>query len=185
MSAALSYVSLLFDKYNDPVVFAAFGGVFVASYYLTSWAFIAHAKAKRGFWKKNGPADIITTFVWLTFTFLLIVSSIDLLLKNELSLWMLGIYYALFLFLFAFIYNLLAWHAPNSIEQLGSGWTAELQCLILSVSMMTGSGHSTVRPNGARADAVAAIQSLVGVAFVAVFIAKAASAVSTIPPAHG
>jgi hypothetical protein len=181
MSAAISYVSLFFDKYNDPAVFAALGWIFVASYYVTSWGFIAHEKAKKGIWKKNGFFDRATTFIWFGFTVALIISSIDLIVKNEMSLTMLAIYYVLFLFLFAFIYNLIAWHSPGSVEKLGLGWTTEIQCLILSVSMMTGSGHTTVQPKNAVSDSIASVQSLIGLAFVAVFIAKAVSVVSAAP----
>ena len=179
MSAILDSMQAIFERHNDPVIFAYVGWVFVSSYYLATWGFLSHAGATSGIWKKNGFVDVATSIIWSSFTVLLIGSSIDLLIRNKLSLLLLANYYILFLFLFAFIYNLLDWHFAGSVRNRKSGWLGEIQCLIMSVTMMTGSGHTTATPKGLRIESVAAIQSLLGLAFVAVFIAKAVSAVSS------
>ena len=168
-------------RLNDPDVFAWVGGIFVISYYATSLGFISREGVAnyQGFWSKNGFFDRATSFIWTLFAIGLIGSSVDLLLRNQLSLSLLAIYYVLFLFFFAFIYNLVAWHYPGSISNLKPGWDGEIQCLVMSVSMMTGSGHSVALPASTKTDIIAAVQSLLGLIFVAVFIAKAVSAVSS------
>jgi hypothetical protein len=155
------------------------------SYYLATWQFLAQKVATSGIWKKHGFFDVTTSIFWSFSTVVLIVISIDLLIRNQLSLLLLANYYILFLFSFAFIYSLLDWHFAGSVENRQSDtWSGEIQSLIMSVTMMTGSGHTTVTPKGLRAESVAAIQSLLGLAFVAVFIAKAVSAVSAVLPSE-
>jgi hypothetical protein len=182
MSATLDSMRAILG-YNDPVVFAYVGWMFVVSYYLVTLGFLTYGGATSGFWKRNGCFDVITSIIWSGFTVMLIISSIDLLIKNQLPLLFLAKYYVLFLFLFAFIYSVLEWHSSGSVENRHrDSWSGEIQSLIMSVTMMTGSGHSTATPKGLRAESVAAIQSLLGLVFVAVFIAKAVSAVSADPP---
>ena len=181
MSAIRDSMLAIFERHNDPVTFAYAGWLFVLSYYLATWGFLRHAGAASGIWKPNGFFDVATSILWSSFTVALIISSIDLLVRNQLSLLLLANYYILFLFFFAFIYSLLDWHF-GSVENRRSGtWYGEIQSLIMSVTMMTGSGYTTATPKGLRAQSVAAIQSLLGLAFVAVFIAKAVSAVSPVP----
>ena len=183
MSAILDRMLAIFKSPNYPAYLVYVGWMVVLSYYLATWGFLAHKDATSGIWEKNGYFDVATSIFWSFLTVALIVASIDLLIRNQLSLLLLANYYILFLFSFAFIYSLLEWHFPGSVKNRESEtWRGEIQSLIMSVTMMTGSGHTTATPAGLRAESVAAIQSLLGLAFVAVFIAKAVSAVSAATP---
>jgi len=106
------------------------------------------------------------------------VSLVDLLVRNELALRQLLCYYGLFLFLFAFIYNMLARHFPGMIEGLRHGWTGELQCFSLSVQVVTTGDYTSARPAKPLAEFIASVQLLRGVVLVAVFIAKAVGALA-------
>jgi hypothetical protein len=164
------------QAFNDPNTIIIIGLAYVASYYIVS-ALFHRAKSQvpgyNGAFRKNGPVDIITSFLWCIGAIGLIVSLIDLVTRNEIGLRNLLIYYALFLFAFAFLYNLLEWHSPGNLSGLKPGWSGELQCFILSIQVMASGNFTSVQPRGSLSDLLAALQLLLGIFFVAVFIAKA------------
>ncbi len=160
---------------NDPGRVVQVGFWYVASYYVVS-GFFYHYATKPGYagvWRKNGAVDVVTSVLWCFAAIGLILSLLDLLIRNELPLGYLLVYYALFLFLFAFVYNLLEWHLPGTIDGLKDGWTGELQCMTMSIQVMTTADYTTAKPARALAEFLAGLQSLLGIVFVAVFIAKA------------
>lgn len=164
------------QAFNNPNTIIIIGLAYVASYYIVSALFYrtqSQAPGYNGAWRKNGPVDIITSFLWCLGAIGLIVSLIDLVTRNEIGLRNLLIYYTLFLFAFAFLYNLLEWHSPGNLRGLKPGWGGELQCFILSVQVMASGSFTSVQPSGVLADLLAAVQLLLGLFFVAVFIAKA------------
>lgn len=73
------------------------------------------------------------------------------------------------------MYNILEWHWPGFIVGLSNGWIGELQCLTLSISAMTGGLTTSARAGNAFAEALTAVQSLIGLLMIVVFIAKAVS----------
>ena len=160
---------------NDPAVIVYVGWGYVVSYYLASWGFHYHSSDANhtGIWKKNGFADVVTSTIWSIVAIILILSLIDLLIRNELSLGFLLHYYVLFLLLFAHVYNIVEWHAPGSIGDMQAGWPGELQCVIMSIEIMTSAPYTSARPVTLVPESIAALQALLGLAFVAIFIAKA------------
>ena len=165
----------IISRLNDPIFIIDIGWGYVVSYYLASWGFHHHSADLNytGIWKKNGFADVVTSTIWLIVAIILILSLIDLLIRNQLSLSFLLQYYALFLLLFGHMYNILEWHAPGSIAEMQNGWPGELQCAIMSIEIMTSAPYTSARPAGLVTESIAALQSLLGLAFVAIFIAKA------------
>lgn len=165
---------------NDPVKIIYIGFVYVASYYVVSAVF-HHYSVKPGYsgiWRKNGIIDVITSVIWCIAAIGLITSLLDLLIRNELTVVYLLLYYALFLFLFAFLYNILNWHFVGTIDGLQAGWKGELQCVVMSIQVMTTGDYTSAKPAKLVAEVFACLQSLLGVLFVAVFIAKAVALLS-------
>jgi hypothetical protein len=111
--------------------------------------------------------------LWCFGALALIASLIDLVVRNELSVSFLLQYYALFLLFFAFVYNLIGWHLPGAIEGLRAGWAGELQCLIMSVQVMTTGDYTSAKPAKPISEVISAVQCLLGILFIAVFVAKA------------
>lgn len=163
------------QSWNDPKWVIYIVLAYVASYYVVSgfFHFYASKAGYAGFWHKNGPVDVLTSGLWCPMAIVLILSLLDLLIRNELSLGYLLIYYGLLILLFAFVYNIIEWHFPGTIDGLKDGWTGELQCLMMSVQVITTASYTSAKPAGRPAELVAVLQSLLGVALVAIFIAKA------------
>lgn len=166
---------------NDPKSIVLIGAAYGIGYYIVSWLFHRHSHDSTygGWWRKNSAADAITSFLWIVVAVVLILSLLDLLSRNELPLQYLLAYYVLWLFLFAFIYNILEWHYPGMVSGLSEGWSGELQCLVMSVSAMTAGPYTSARPAKPLAEAIAAFQSLLGLLIVVVFIAKAVALLAT------
>lgn len=171
----LSVIRRFASILGDPELMLLVGGIYVISYYFVSAIFLSKASdgSYRGAWRKNGPIDIATSLLWCFTALAMIVSLLGLLATNQLSLPHLLGYYALFIFLFAFVYNLLEWHFPGSIKDLTTGWSGELQSVLLSIQVMTSTDLTSARPKKSLVQVFAAIEALLGVLFVAVFIAKA------------
>jgi hypothetical protein len=166
---------------NDPNDIIPMGFFYVLSYYVVT-AFTTFKRARPGYngpWRKGGPGDIGTSIVWCLAACVLIMSLLDLLSRNELSLKQLLLYYVLFLFLFAFVYNILEWHFPGTIDGLLPGWPGELQCLSMSIQTMTTGDYTSAKPAKPIAETLSSVQLLLGVLMVAVFIAKAVAATTS------
>ena len=114
------------DNLNDPYRIVQIGVLYIASYYVVSAFFHAYTKKDNyaGFWSKNGVADKVSSVLWCITAVVLILSLLDLVTRNELSLGYLLLYYVLFLFLFAFLYNILEWHFRGTVAHLNPGWLA-------------------------------------------------------------
>jgi len=158
---------------NNPSGAIPIGFAFVCSYYMVSAFFHNHdpKPTYKGVWRKGGFGDIATSMLWCSGALFLMASLVDLLVRNELSLGQLVSYYCLFLFLFAFIYNMLNRHFPGMIEGLKNGWIVELQCFSMSVQVMTTGDLTSAKP-AKPAEFIASLQLLLGLLFVAVFVAK-------------
>jgi hypothetical protein len=76
--------------------------------------------------------------------------------------------------LFAFLYGILEWHWPGKLQGLSvNPLEGELQYLLLSVSAQTTGGFSRVKPSHCITEVIAAVQTLLGIAFLAVWVATA------------
>lgn len=83
-------------------------------------------------------------------------------------------FYFYFVFLFAFLYCAINWEWPTSFGKTAKDdWAAELGYLVVSIQSQTTLGYTRMRPNNKRTELVSAFQSLIGVGFVAVIVAKA------------
>ena len=170
-------LDLTISKLDDPLVVGVVGWTFVASYYVASWGFISHNKAGyQGPWRKNGWIDRVTSIMWAGVAVFLIMSLVVFLVGHQISLPGLLNFYFLFLFTFAFVYNILEWHFPGSLNNMQPGWPGEIQCLLISLAAMTTASYPSAAPKSLLAECISGIQTLLGVAFVAIFIAKAVSA---------
>jgi Mn2+/Fe2+ NRAMP family transporter len=164
---------------NDPTVVVYVVWAFIVSYYLASWGFLSHEEANyRGAWRKSGIIDIASSVIWLVVTIFLILSLIDLLIRNRVSLGLILHFYVFFLFLFAFVYNILEWHDSGQISPYSGGWAGELRCLVMSIEIMTSSPYTSTKPAKLLAESIAAIQSLLGIAFVTIFIVLAVTLIA-------
>lgn len=160
---------------NNPTTIVLAGLFVVCGYYLISWFFHYYSGVAgySGPWRKNSWIDITSSVIFTAATIATIVSLIDLACRNELTLEFLLIYYVLLIFLFAFIYNIIEWHRPGAVVGLLPGWAGELQSVILSVQIMTSADYTSAKPARLGTELLASIQSLLGILFIAVFIAKA------------
>jgi hypothetical protein len=169
----------VFQALNDPKRVTIIVWCVIVSYYIASYIFI-HKNSKpdyKGWWRKNGSVDRGTSVLWSVTTVFLILSLFDLVNRNELPLRYLIHYFFLFILLFAFIYNICHWHWDGTLENAGSGWAAEVNCVIMSIGAMTTSGFMSTRPKSVLAELIASAESLLGLFFIAVFVAKAVSLV--------
>ncbi len=152
--------------------------LFVVAYYWLSTKFWKHAgeTTDAGVWKQNGALDIVTSVLLLLPAVVLVLSVIDLAASAQMSVTYLLCYYGLLILFFSFGFSLLEWHKNGAIEKAGKGWECELRCLLVSVQSMTGLGYTTARPQSVMAEVVAAAESLLGIFFIAIFVAKAVAA---------
>lgn len=156
---------------NDPSSIVLIGFVFVGSYYVVS-IFFHYYESKKGYagiWRKNGPLDVVSSVIWCLSALFLILSLVDLLTRNVLSLGYLLIYYVLFIFLFAFVYNILDWHFHGSFHGLNGGWPGELQCVTMSLQAMTTGGYTSAKPARPLTEFLASVQTLLGI-FLLLFV---------------
>jgi hypothetical protein len=171
----ISFFVTFLQSLKDPRVVVCLGVVYIAVYYFMAERFHRYAKFKKysGVWKKWGVLDIVSSVVWIFSALGLIASLLDLLIRNNISLLYVFLYYILFIFLFAFIYSLLDWHFEGMIESLEDGLIGEIQCVTMSIQVMTGGYHTSAKPADWRVEAIAGVQAILGVMFVAIFVAKA------------
>lgn len=149
---------------------------FVAGYYVLTFFFIRAADTTKSVWRKNGFLDISTSILWCSLTVWLLRSLFQLASTNNLPLTQLIQYYFLLIFLFAFIYGLIEWHWPGMLTGVGSGWEAELRCLLISIQTITTLGYTTSKPARGVTEFIASVEGLLGIFFLAVFVAKAVNA---------
>jgi hypothetical protein len=168
------------QAFDTPTGAIRVGFGFVASYYILSFLFIPvnkpgyEGRFKNASWlQKNGIVDWATSLVWLSSAVVLIVSFVDFVLRKKISLGDALRFYMLFIFLFAFVYRLIEWHWPGVLAQKRDGWAAEVTALTLSIGAMTGGDLGLARPTKPLLELIAALQTILGLLFVAIFIAKA------------
>lgn len=145
----------------------------IISYIIVSGFFISNKEKGKGAFKKYGFWDLITSIFWILCAIILIVSLFYLCtVKFSMPLKYLVTYYFLFIFLFAIIYGIIDWHFPgDAFEGITSGsWTAELQYLILSIQTQSTIGYTNRKPKSVGIELLAAIHSLLGIFFMAIFI---------------
>ncbi len=123
----------------------------------------------RGSW-----VDKLTSAFWIVFAVLLIWSLASHAATNALTLAALVEFYVFFLFLFAFLYGLIEWHAPGKLDGVvATEYEAEIQYLPISLGAQTTCGYTRARPSHWLTESIAAIQTLLGVGFLAVWVAIA------------
>ncbi len=160
----------------DPVRIRWIAWTFIGGYYLLSLVYIAAAKTGGGsrIFKKDGWLDRATSLYWLVFAVSLIGCLYSLAARSKLSLPILIEYYVFFIFLFAFLYGLIKWHRETWIDGIRSTeYEAEIQYLILSVSMQTTSGIGRAKPAHWVVEVIGSLQTLLGIGFVVVIVAIA------------
>jgi hypothetical protein len=160
---------------KNPLVVVVIGLIYIVVYYFMAARFHHYAKTKnyRGIWRKKGLLDKASSVMWVLSAIGLTASLIDLMIRNALSLRYIFAYYILFVFLFAFVYNLLEWHFEGMIDGMKDGLIGEVQCLTMSIQVMTGGYHTSAKPANWRVEVMAGVQAIVGVMFIAVFVARA------------
>ena len=166
----------LTELVRSPFAVTVVCAVYIVSYYAVSECFfVAHRRNNTtSLFRKNGWLDNVTSGIWFVIAIVLIWSLIELSAKNQLQLGFLLCYYTVFIFLFAFLYGLLDWHFEGMIDGIATEpWIAEVQYLLFSVETITTLGHSRVKPSHTLIQFINAIQALLGLFFVVVFIAKA------------
>jgi hypothetical protein len=164
------------DVLGDPYSVRLIVWLYILAYYGVSLAYIwgnRHQKLT-GILKRNGIVDILTSVLWIVFGVMLIWSLLAITLQGNLTLGILAQYYLFFIFLFAFLYGLIEWHWPGKLTNVSAeGYEAELQYFLMSVGAQTTFGYARARPNHWVTETLAAAQSLLGVAFIAVWVALA------------
>jgi hypothetical protein len=168
--------NLLLKIIRSPKAVLVVSLFYIVGYYIISALVISAAQGNdaSGIWRKNGPADIVTSIVWVLMALMLISSLLELAYKNRLGLGYLVIYYFLFIFLFAFCYGILEWHWPGMLENVNSdSWVAEWQYILVSIQTQTTLGYTQVKPGRVLTELISSLQALLGLFFTIVFIAKA------------
>jgi hypothetical protein len=150
----------------------------VAYYVVTHWSLRAARQASpKGWlklWKKNGALDIATSVIWLLGGVILVWSLMALSRSDERSVGLLALYYGYFILIFAFCYCIVEWHFGNSLEGVNATtWRAQLQYLLVSTETQTMLGYCQVKPKRLLSEGLAAVQALLGLFFVVVFVAEA------------
>jgi hypothetical protein len=170
----LPWLISVLQAFDNPVIAVRVGVLFVASYYAISTISIHFDKPNySGLWRKNGFVDIGTSVFWFGGTLLLIISFLDFVVRRQIGLVDAVKFYLLFIVLFAFVYRLLDWHFPGMLAHQRPGWAAEGSALVLSIGAMTGGDLGTARPARVLTELIAALQAVLGLLFIAIFVAQA------------
>lgn len=148
----------------------------VGLYYLVSAFFIECGPRSQewNLFKKNGILDWLTSWIWIVCSISLFLISLSALVEQVMPMSMLLFYYSLFTFYFAFLYALLDWHW-TMIEDAGTKWVAEGRYLLLSLQAMINAPFTLAKPRHPVAKVLTTLQTLIGLVFVAVFVAKTVS----------
>jgi hypothetical protein len=155
---------------------------FIALYYAVSFLFIWAARRGKAvqLLARDGWLDKLTSAFWLLFALILIWSLVAHAASNQLTLATLVEFYVFFLFLFAFLYGLIEWHFPGKITTVtATEYEAEIQYLLVSIGAQTLAGYTRTTPSHWVTECIAALQSLLGLGFLAVWIATAVSRLGT------
>ncbi|MEA2563941.1 MAG: hypothetical protein QOH06_5445 [Acidobacteriota bacterium] len=160
---------------RSPEDIGAICAIYIVSYYVVSAFFIQAVRSKsKGFWRKNGPADLISSVIWFLVAMALTASLIELSYGTELTPGYLILYYFLFIFFFGFCYGLLEWHWEGMLTNVQPHeWKAELQYILFSTQTQAALGYGDIRPGKVLTEVIACLQALLGLFFTIVFIAKA------------
>lgn len=166
---------------HDPKGITWFCLIYIVSYYFVSIFSIAAARsasnsAKKSWWRKNGPLDILTSVTTVGFAVLLIWSLASLAFSEALTLTYLVAYYFFFIFLFAFLYGILAWHWTGMLEDVAKDtWTALAEHVLISTQTQTTLGYLKGKPARPLAQLIACLQALLGIFFLTLALGRAAS----------
>lgn len=112
---------------NEPRVVVRNGFIYIGVYYVMAAFFHHYAKRSSDtgiwarFWRKGGFLDVVSSGLWLLSAGFLSLALLDL-LRTGLTLRYIIAYYILFIFLFAFIYNLLEWNFGGMVDSMKAGW---------------------------------------------------------------
>jgi hypothetical protein len=168
-------IPLLYEVLSRPLWISVAGWIFVLSHYVLSYAFNIHSKrrASANAFSRNGPLDVVTSVVWGFIATFLILSLIDLIYRQAVTIPFLIQSYVLLIFLFAYLYNVIEWHYPGTFRGARSGFELHVQCLILSAEAFSGGASERLSTKSLKIIAILTLQRLLGLLFVAVFIAKA------------
>lgn len=173
------------DLLGSPGAVSKIAWVYILAYYAVSFTFVWVARRSKAggllsrLFKRNGVLDITSSAFWIFFAVLLIWSLLSLTAGGHLSLRVLAEFYLFFLFLFAFLYGLIEWHWPGKLENISPiEYEAEFEYFIISVGAQTTIGFMRARPNHWVTEIIAAAQAVLGVAFIAIWIALAISRTS-------
>jgi hypothetical protein len=164
------------DILSDPHSVRIIVWIYIVAYYAVSFSFIWAERNKKltGILKRNGIVDTITSAFWIIFGVILIWSLLAITAEGNLTLGILAEFYLFFIFLFAFLYGLIEWHWPGKIASVSAAaYEAELQYFLMSVGAQTTVGFTRARPDHWVTETIAAAQYLLGVAFIAVWVALA------------
>jgi hypothetical protein len=148
----------------------------IISYYVVSYLFIYADRTGFGgrILEHNGVLDKLTSWFWAILAAVLIPSLLYSASKRTLKLSQLAEYYLFFIFLFDFLYGLLEWHYPGSLTPMrASDYSSELQYFLFSIGIQTGSDVSVLQSGRLGISAIAGVQALVGVGFLAWWVALA------------
>jgi hypothetical protein len=177
-----------------PGMMVLLGSIYIAVYYAMAAFFHHYAKRKempwssrarkrratggyRGFWarvwRKRGFLDRASSVLWVISAISMLVSLLVLLSVHGLKLRYIVAYYILFIFLFAICYNLAEWHYKGMIDDMEDGLIGEFQCVTMSIQLMTGGYHTSAKPADWRVEIFAGAEAVLGVFFIAVYVAKA------------
>ena len=144
-------------------------------FYLLSYAFITQHQKGKAF-RRNGSLDKGSSIFWIVASIILIITFFTFASSNKLTIFQLGCFYLLFIFMFAMIYGIAEWHKEGVLENVDSSQkVSELKYLIMSIQTQTSLGYTTIRPKNVYVELLCCIQVLLGFIFYVFFISKALS----------
>lgn len=154
----------------------------IAMYYIMSIFSIQAnvAPETKSIFKKSSGTDYFVTALILIAPLILLIVLLVWSSFITLTLIDLLLFYLYFLFFFTFIYCESNWHRPGAIIGIDKDdWWAEIRYFVLSIQTQTTLGYTRTRPNDLTTEIASSIQTLIGVFFVSVIIAKAVGQLAT------
>lgn len=168
-------IRLVYELLIHPVWISVVGWGFILSHYMLSYIFVTNSKkdGPSSELSRNSAIDIITSVLWGVIAICLIISLIDLISRQEVTLLFLLNSYLLLIFLFAYLYNVIEWHYPGTFQGARSGLEFHVQCVILSAEALSGGASERMGTSSLKVLTILTVQRLIGLLYVAVFIARA------------
>ena len=171
----------ILDFVSNPNRISTVCAIYIVAYYVVSIFSIRAVKSSpnKGWWRKNGPLDNLTSLTSIIIGTILIWSLGTVAFSATLTLENLIVYYFLFIFLFAFWYGILDWHWPGMLVDVSrDSWTALIEHVLISVQTQTTIGYTSGRPKRLVVEVIACVQALLGIFLITISIAKAVNRVS-------